>query len=67
MFPASGVRDALRGHVQDHSQHHQQACYAVGSQDGLRPHVSAQEVAAETEHQGSGPQREPSRNVHAVW
>jgi hypothetical protein len=29
--------------------------------------VSAQEVAAETQYQGSGAQREPGRNVHAVW
>jgi hypothetical protein len=25
------------------------------------------EVVAETEHQGLGAQREPGRNVHAVW
>jgi hypothetical protein len=28
---------ALRGHVQDHREDHQEACYAGGSQDGLRP------------------------------
>jgi hypothetical protein len=67
IFPASGVRSALVGHVQDHSQHHQEACDGGGSQDGLRPHVSAQEVIAETERQGSGAQREPGRNGHAVW
>jgi hypothetical protein len=44
IFPASGVRGALGGHVQDHSQHHQEACDDGRSQDGLRPHVSAQEV-----------------------
>jgi hypothetical protein len=31
-----------------------------------RPHVSAQVVAAETEHQVSGAQREPRRNVNPV-
>jgi hypothetical protein len=36
----------------------------AGHRMGSDP-VSAQ-VAAETEHQGSGPQREPCRNVHAV-
>jgi hypothetical protein len=66
-FPASGVRGVLRGHVQDHSQDHQEGCKAGGSQDGLRLCVSANEVTAETEHQGLGPQREPCRNMHAVW
>jgi hypothetical protein len=49
--------------VQDHRQDHQEACDAGGSQDWLRPHVSAHEVAAETGYQGSGAQREP---VHGV-
>jgi hypothetical protein len=31
-----------------------------------RPHVSAQEATAETEHHGSGAQCKPGRNVHAV-
>jgi hypothetical protein len=30
-FPASGVRGALGGHVQDHGQHHQEASDAGGS------------------------------------
>jgi hypothetical protein len=30
-------------------------------------HVSAQEVAAETEHQGSVAQIEPGRNSLAIW
>jgi hypothetical protein len=36
---------SFQPHVQDHCQDHQEACYAGGSQDGLRPYVSAQEVA----------------------
>jgi hypothetical protein len=39
----------------------------AGHRIGLRPYVYALEVATETEHQGSGSQREPYRNVHAVW
>jgi hypothetical protein len=34
--------------------------------DWLQPDVSAQEVAADTEHQGTGAQRGPDHNVHAV-
>jgi hypothetical protein len=39
----------------------------AGHRMGSDPHMSAQEVVADTEHQGSGAQREPGRNVHAVW
>jgi hypothetical protein len=56
-----------KGWGRSRSQVHQKACDAGGSQDGLRPYVSAQEVAAETEHHGSGLQRVPCRNVHDVW
>jgi hypothetical protein len=36
-------------------------CDAGGSWHWLRPHVSAQDVAAETAHQGSGAQSEHGR------
>jgi hypothetical protein len=63
----SSARPAARGACPRPRQDHQEACDAGGSYHWLRPYVSAQEVAAETEHQGSGAQREPDRNMHAVW
>jgi hypothetical protein len=38
----------------------------AGHRMGSDPMFLPQEVVAETEHQGSGAQREPGRNVHAV-
>jgi hypothetical protein len=52
-------------HIHDRSQDHQEASDNRVLQDWLRPHVSAPKVAAETEYQGSGAQREPGCNVHA--
>jgi hypothetical protein len=38
----------------------------AGHGTGSDPHVSTQEAAAESDHQGSSAQREPGRNVHAI-
>jgi hypothetical protein len=64
--PALGVRGSFGSGIQDHRQDRQEACNAGGSEHWLRPHFSAQEVAAETKHQNSGAQKEPGRNVPAV-
>jgi hypothetical protein len=39
----------------------------AGHRMGFGPYVSAQKVAAETEHRGLGAQREPGRNLPAIW
>jgi hypothetical protein len=67
IFPASGVRARSGGMSKTTANIIKKHAMLAGHRMGSGPLVSAQEVVAATEHQGSGTQREPGRNVHAVW